>query len=311
MNGPLKFRTPVVISLLFICVFAAVLLRPSSGKAEPVNFNAERAFEDLKKQVNFGPRTPDSPGIHKTREYILSELARNGFTTGTQPFTARSELLGQMVEGVNLYGTYPPGKPVKYIFSAHYDTRPISDMVPVGPRRNLPVPGANDGASGVAVLLEVARALKADPPRDGVALVFFDLEDHGLPTAPEGFCQGSRFMAGNLPEPLKGFQAGVNLDMVADKELLLRIEGYSMQRAPDVAKAFWNAGLDHYPEVFSRQTMGPITDDHVPFLQAGFPYIDVIDLDYKYWHTPDDTPDKCSPDSLRAVGETVLRFLRR
>lgn len=310
----------IVISLSASCVFAAETttspvtsapMKQTPPSPTDTIFDGKRAYEHLVKQVEFGPRLPDSPGIEKTRAYILAHLETHGFSTGTQNFMGRSELLGRVVEGKNLYGVFPPGAQVKYLFSAHYDTRPAADMAPPGSGRNTPVPGANDGASGVAVLLELARVLQAHPPAEGVALVFFDLEDHGLPARPKGFCLGSRHMASQLPPELKGFKGGINLDMVGDRDLRLPVEGFSMRRAPELVKAFWDVGAGLYPQVFVKQVTPPVFDDHAPFQEAGFPYIDVIDFEYPFWHTPEDTPDKCSADSLEAVGRTVAEFLRR
>lgn len=275
----------------------------------PLNFNGEKALELLATQVDYGPRLPGAEGHKKTRELILNTLAENGFTTGVQSFAVTSPLLNKPVTGFNLYGIFPPGKKVKYLLSAHYDTRPYADQDLNPARQKDPVPGANDGASGVAVLLELARVIPSLNLPHGVGLAFFDLEDHGVPTEPSTFCLGSNYMAQNLP-PALDFELGINLDMVGDYDLKLPMEGYSLMRVgPEVTK-LWQLGNQLYPQVFLLKKGPSVFDDHMPFLMRGRKYIDVIDFEYPAWHTTDDTTDKVSPESLEAVGLTMQRFIQ-
>jgi hypothetical protein len=272
-------------------------------------FDGERAFVDLVRQVQAGPRVPGSPGLSATRELITSTLAANGWSVGLQDFRVESPLLKQEVDGQNIFGVYPKGAPVKYVVSAHYDTRPFADMDPDPAKRQQPVPGANDGASGVAALLELARVIPQAKPGHGIALVFFDIEDHGAPGNNMGFCLGSQHFANNTPESVQGFQFGINLDMVADIDLKLPMEGYSLTRAPKLTFDLWSKGNALYPEVWVKQRGPSIYDDHMPFLALGKQYIDVIDFDYAPWHTTADTTDKCSPESLDIVGDTIFTFI--
>ncbi len=272
-------------------------------------FSGERAFADLVKQVEAGPRLPGTAGLMATRGLIKEQLTQNGWDYQEQPFKVLSPLLNQQVDGLNIFGVYPKGKPVKYLVSAHYDTRPFADMDPDPAKRQDPVPGANDGASGVAVLLELARVLPQVNLQHGVALVFFDIEDHGAPGNSNGFCLGSQHFAANLPETVKDFQFGVNLDMIADADLVLPMEGYSLTKAPKLTFDLWKVGNQLYPSVWLKQRGPSIYDDHMPFLARGKQYIDVIDFDYKPWHTTQDTADKCSPRSLDIVGDVVASFI--
>ncbi|MGI8905144.1 MAG: M28 family peptidase [Candidatus Sumerlaeaceae bacterium] len=298
---------PIAICLLLSCGFAVG--QTTSTLSAPARFDGQRAFSDLILQCELGPRLPGSNAHQKTREHILSVLEHSGLTTGSQPFTANSQLLGKSIAGVNLYGTYPKAPSIKYLLSAHYDTRPFADQEKSPEKAAKPVPGANDGASGAAVLLEIARQLPKLNLPHSVGLVFFDLEDHGLPTDSNGFCLGSQFMAKQLPATLQ-FENGINVDMVGDADLRLPVEGHSMRRAPDLAKRFWDLGARLHPAIFVKQSGPPVHDDHIAFLELGKPYIDIIDFNYPSWHTLGDTVDKCSPESLQAVGDTLLEFIQ-
>lgn len=281
----------------------------STAKVDIPKFSGERAMIDLMRQVEGGPRLPDSPGMEATRQLIKNTLTEAGWEVHTQDFTAFSPQLQKTVPGQNIFAIYPKGTTATCIISAHYDTRPFADMDPDPARRQDPVPGANDGASGVAVLLELGRLIPQTQPTSGICLAFWDLEDHGASGNSNGFCLGSRYFASNLPAQVKDFQWGVNLDMVADIDMQLPMEGFSLSKAPKLTSAFWNLGHSLYPEVWTK-TRGPMVyDDHMPFLAIGRPYIDVIDFDYAPWHTTADTPDKCSPRSLEIVGDTTLIFI--
>jgi hypothetical protein len=276
-----------------------------------LKFDGARAMNLLIKQVEGGPRIPHHPGLELTRQLIRTELETHGFRVETQDFVKPSQVLGVDVAGINFIGLRPSksGR-IHTILSCHYCTRPIADMDPNPANRMLPVPGANDGASGVAVLLELARVLELAPVEEGVALVFFDLEDHGHARDPNGFALGSRFMAENLPISLDGFRRGINIDMIGDRDLRLPMEGFSGRLAPALTRMVWNVGAEMYPDIFQKIMGNPITDDHLPFLQAGHAYINIIDFDYPPWHTLQDTPDKCSAASLEAVGRVLEAILR-
>lgn len=281
----------------------------TTSATELPTFSGERAMNDLIRQVDGGPRLPNSPGIQTTRQLILKTLIDAGWEVHTQNFEAFSPQLQQTVPGQNIFAIYPKRTTATCIISAHYDTRPFADMDPDPARRQDPVPGANDGASGVAVLLELGRLIPQTSVDYGVCLAFWDLEDHGAQGNSSGFCLGSRYFASNLPLQVKDFQWGINLDMVGDLNLQLPMEGFSLSKAPKLTSALWDVGTKHYPEVWLRERGPMVYDDHMPFLSAGRDYINVIDMDYSPWHTVADTPDKCSAQSLEIVGDTVLRFI--
>jgi len=301
-------RRIAAIIVTFVC---AGLLPDATAVAatQPPRLNAERSWHYLCEQVNYGPRVPGSESIRKTRQLIIATLERNGFSTRTQTFRGFAPALQREVSGVNIIGIRPAGAQARFVISAHYDTRPIADNDPDPARRGQPIPGANDGASGVAILLGLADALAETPPPHGVALVFFDVEDCGMAKDPYGYCLGSRFMAQNLPEELENFALGINLDMVGKKNLRLPIEINSLRHAPDEVFALWEVGQIVAPSVFVNQKGREIYDDHVPFLERGKKFINVIDFDYPQWHTGADSIEHCDSQSLKAVGDTLLRFL--
>lgn len=292
-------------------IFLVILLlhRAWTHAAENPRIDEHRAWQFLTTQVSFGPRIPESAALQKTRALILETLSQSGFSTHTQTFRGYAPALGRIVSGTNIYGLIPPHGTAKVVFSAHYDTRPVADMERSAQRRSQPIPGANDGASGVAVLLSVAEALKNTTPPKCLALVFFDLEDSGVPSDPNGYCLGSQHMAANLPSELQAFEIGINIDMVGEKNLRLPMEVNSLRAVPEATRLFWQIGSQVAPHTFVNETGMPIYDDHMPFLQIGRRYINVIDFDYPQWHTLDDSVEQCSSKSLKAVGDTLLQFL--
>jgi Zn-dependent M28 family amino/carboxypeptidase len=228
--------------------------------------------------------------------------------TTHQSFRAYIPLIGKTVRLSNVIAIHQPDNPRKVMLSAHWDTRPVADHERDRARARLPILGANDGASGVAVLIELARVFQQHPPPVGVIFAFFDGEDSGQSREWKSYCLGSQYMANHLPAAWQ-FQKGVNLDMVGDRDLAIPIEGYSWKKARPLVLEVWEPALRLYPETFQSKRSPPIFDDHLPFLERGKPYINVIDFDYPHWHTLDDTEDKCSPESLERVGRVIARFV--
>jgi len=283
-------------------------------------FEGERAYEDVKKQVGFGPRIPGTVGHQRQIDWMAKELEDAGFKVEIWEggmFTPT--LTRQPVPVFNLIARWKPERSRRLFFSAHFDTRPYSD----GPNataaeRRMPVPGANDGGSGVAVVLEMARAIKAHPPENvGIFLVLHDTEDLGQPHSGQTRHPYSEFAVGaeRLADAWKSherFEAGVNLDLVGEREKPLFLkEQYSNTRNPQLVEEYWSIGLEYFPDVFSPEVQGIVTDDHVPYLVNDLPVINIIDLDFKEWHTPRDLPEAVSPDTLQKVGKTTLEFIHR
>ena len=269
----------------------------------PAAFDGDRALDLVRAQLDFGPRTPGSPGHAALQKWAEMELAAVGWQVEFQV----GEQDGQTFRNiVARRGGLSPQKPW-VILGAHYDTRFEADQDPVPERRIQPVPGANDGASGVAVLLELARSLPTTLEQD-VWIVLFDLEDNG------GFdgwdwILGSRGFAEGLPRLVgdRRPEAVVVIDMVGDADLNIHLERNS---DPVLSAQIWEtAGSLGFGQQFISQPKYAMTDDHQPFLRAGIPAVLLIDFDYPYWHTTADTLDKISADSLDAVGETLLAWL--
>jgi len=258
-------------------------------------FDGERALEDVYKQVSFGPRTPGSAAHADTVDYILEVLSENGWDSEVQ----ETSLMGHPIR--NVLGKRGTGEPW-LLLGAHYDSRLIADRDSDPSKATQPVPAANDGASGVAVLLELARVLPEDLPGE-IWLVFFDAEDNGRIPGWD-WILGSTAFANSLqayPDEV------IIVDMIGDADLTLYQEGNSDDA---LTEKIWTLAAElGYSDVFIPQVKHNILDDHIPFLTLGIPAVDIIDIDYAYYHTTDDTPDKVSTDSLKAVGDTLLAYL--
>lgn len=256
-------------------------------------FDGWRALADVERQVAFGPRTPGSAAHAQLLEWLRDELQKAGWQVEVQ----EGVYGGQLVRNLIAFRTSTP----RWLLGAHYDSRLVAERDPDPTRRTQPVPGANDGASGVAVLLELARVLPVDVP---VWLVFFDAEDQGNLPGWEQWSLGARYFVQEMKIRPEGV---IIVDMVGDVDLDLPMEANS-----DVAlrESIWQtAATLGYNKVFRPQIGYTVMDDHIPFLDAGIAAVDIIDLNYAFWHTTDDTPDKVSPDSLAMVGQTLLTWL--
>jgi len=263
---------------------------------EPVIFDGELAYEILLDQMEFGPRWPGSPGHTMVVDYIFDVLENQGWETEEQTFTY------QGLEGRNIIGRTNIGAGPVIILGAHYDTRKIADQT-AGSTDS--VPGAVDGASGVAVLLELARSLEVDEIENEIWLAFFDVEDQGSGGMPGfDYIVGSTYMAGNMTLTP---QAMVLVDMIGDADQQLYYEGNS---DPALRGILWQIAAElGYGDTFVRERRHVMLDDHIPFVNLGIPAVDIIDFDYPYWHTIEDTADKASADSLERVGRTLEVWL--
>jgi len=257
-------------------------------------FDGQQAYADVQTQVDFGTRVPGSDGHAKVQKWMREELESAGWQVEIQ----ESEALGHPIQ--NIVAKRGDASP-EIILGAHYDSRMFADNDPDPAKHSEPVPGANDGASGVAVLLELARVL----PDDSVPvwLVFFDAEDNGRIDGWDWILGSREFVRLNPVQP----RAVVVVDMIGDADLNIHKEWNSNPALTDeiwaVAASIENDG------VFLPNYKHSMTDDHTPFLQAGIPAVDIIDFDYPYWHTVQDTPDKVSAKSLQAVGETLQMWI--
>ena len=261
----------------------------------PIVFDGERAYEHVLAQMAFGPRPAGSDAIVETGDYIIEQLEAQGWDVETQEFTHRGVPIRNVIARHDM--GEPAGEPA-VLLGAHYDTRPVADMDKEDP--TAPVPGANDGASGVAVLLELARALEPADMDEPVWLAFFDAEDRGNLDGWD-FSVGGAYMAENLDAKPR---AMVLLDIVGDAQQQIY---YGATPTPRCRREiFAVAGASAWRPSFT-QPRWTIIDDHLPFIEAGIPAVDLIDFDLPYWHTTEDTADKVSAESLEKRGRVIER----
>jgi hypothetical protein len=270
---------------------------------EPL-FDGDNAYEYLIEQCEFGPRPPGSENLSLCREFITEELELQGWVTQLQNFTYLD------VECANVIATWSSEKSDYIILGAHYDTRPHADRDPDAANRTKPILGANDGASGVALLLELARILPENV-RSRIEIVLFDAEDSGGINGWD-WIQGSTYYVNQLTAEMKAnITAMILVDIVGDKNLRLLRESSSTDSLQNLV---WSIAEDlGHNDSFLDSPGGSILDDHRPFLSAGIPSLDIIQhAPFPwYWHTLEDTPDKCSAESLEIVGRVLEVFLVR
>ena len=280
------------------------------GSKSAVEFNGRTALTYVEKQMSFGPRIPNKPGHQLEADWLLTELRARADTVIVQEITHRLRN-GEVLHLRNFFARFRPEATERVLFLAHWDTRPMADKSANLARQRMPVPGANDGASGVAVLLGVADALKARPPASGVDLLFVDGEDYGDFADTSDVLIGSRWFAAHQPP---GYQPlfAVLFDMVGDKDLQIYQEGQSLAFAPEVVQRVWRVAAERgHDRQFIPSVRHTLTDDHVSLQKAGIHAIDVVDFDYPYWHTTDDTLDKVSAESLQIVGDVAVALVRQ
>ncbi len=258
-------------------------------------FNGDSAFRHIENLGDIGPRPPGTPAAEQGFAYIVEHLRPYVDSVDTQVFYYDGLVFR------NIIGHAGTGTP-RALLGTHWDTRPIAEKE----NPMLPVFGANDGSSGVAVLLELARSLKERGVDYPIDFVFFDGEDYGhLP-----LILGSKYFARALEDPAV-YAFGVVVDMVGDRDLEIYKERGSQTYAGDLVNEIWAVALELGEQTFRPDVKYELSDDHRPLNEVGIPTALIIDFDYPHWHTLSDTPDKCSPESLRAVGRVLSAFLDR
>jgi glutaminyl-peptide cyclotransferase len=284
----------LLIGMLFILVVGYYAASFATVEPARASFDGARALADVQTQVDFGPRIPGTDGHAQIREWMRTELESAGWVVEVH----ETDRLGHGI--YNIIAKRSDESP-QIILGAHYDTRIFADHDLDPAKQGEPVPGANDGASGVAVLLELARTLPDETAP--LWLVFFDAEDNGR---IEGWdwILGSRAFVEEIPmQP----RAVVIVDMIGDADLNIHLEKNSNAQ---IRSEIWvTAAALGYGDVFINTEKHSMLDDHTPFLEAGLPAVDIIDFDYKYWHTTEDTADKVSAESLQAVGDTLWHWI--
>ena len=275
-------------------------------------FSGERALSRVGELLADYPRALGDPARGAAIERLAGDLRAAGAETverlehtGADPWTGRSFAM------TTLLGHVRPDAPRRFVLASHFDTRPWAESDPEPQRREQPIPGANDGTSGVAVLLELAPLLAAQlPSRVGFTVILFDGEELGRPGGSDLYCAGSRALAGRLaagqPPRIPAAEFGIVLDMVGDRDLRIQPDRASLRHHAALVDRIWSIGQAHAGRAFDREPLATaLLDDHVPLTEGGIPSILLIDYDYPPWHTHTDTLDKLDARSLEAVGETL------
>ena len=272
--------------------------------SEQPQFDSYRAFMDLEKICSFGPRIADTESHLKAGEYIYNTMKETTDICRVQRFSVYDSVFNINRNMFNIIASYYPKSKNRIMLCAHWDSRPVSDMESDSGKMHLPVLGANDGASGTAVLMEMGRILKKYKPPVGVDIVFFDGEDYGSDEWLSGWFLGSMHFA----ERMGGYRPRLALliDMIGDADLQIYREVISEKYARDLNDYIWRIAEEQGAIAFVDSVKHAVSDDHVSLLSRGIKSIDIIDFDYPYWHTQQDTPDKCSAESLGEVGRVLV-----
>ncbi len=304
---------------------AAGTAAPTDTFVERGAFSGDSAMAYAAAQVAFGPRTPGSASHDDCTRWLASELSRLGADTVSILESQVVAWDGKTLPVKNIFAQFNPGNQNRVILLAHYDTRPWADQDNDTDRREQPIDGANDGASGVAVLLEIARNLGIERPDIGVDILLTDCEDYGMRSdvettgaSDESWCLGSKHFADNLPYKLTDRpRYGILLDMVGARGARFNREYLSAKLAPGpTAKVWAMARRLKLDDRFPMEIGGAVTDDHLPLIQAGIPVTDIIENASRStgsfpasWHTHDDNLDNLDPESMAAAGRVVLNVI--
>ena len=308
----------LVLALLAHVALPACDDAPAGPTPGSPSFDGDAAMELVRKQVAFGPRVPGTEGHADQLAWMMARLDSTAAEVVADTFTHVTTQSGDTLTLTNVLGRFAPQESRRILLLAHWDTRPTSDQAADSAGRATPVPGANDGASGTAVLLELAETLAASPPPLGVDILLVDGEDYG-PGVEDMLLGAKRYggvFSSDAPEVYGGARPvyGVLLDMVGDADPRFPVEGYSAQFANAVVRKVWGAAERlGFQDVFPNTVGQNLTDDHVPLIEAGLPTANVIDFTYgpgnAYWHTPDDVPENVSAETLGMVGAVVTELI--
>ena len=301
-----KYNSKLMLRSVKLVPFLSVLFLLCNLSNNPT-FDKDKAFRYLSEQCDFGPRNPGSSGHLKVKNYLLDKLNQSANLVNVQDFVYHDSASNLDLNLTNIIASFYPQNRKRILLAAHWDTRPFADEESDSTLWNEPILGANDGASGVAVLLEIANVLSKKEPKYGVDIVFFDCEDSGEEGKDNWWCIGSKYFASHLGEYRPEF--GILLDMIGDKNLKIYKEGYSAKYATKTVDLVWSKAKKLKLGCFVDSVKYALIDDHIALLEAGIPCVDLIDFDYPYWHTLSDTPDKCSAESLDKIGKLLIEVL--
>lgn len=291
-------------------------------RIEAPTFNADSAYAYIERQVAFGPRVPNTEAHQRCADYLAGELERHGAKVYVQE-AVLTAYNGEKLKAQNIIGAFQPEKSSRILLFAHWDSRPYADHDTDEANHRKPIDGADDGGSGVGVLLEIARQLHTKTPDMGIDIIFFDAEDYGTPKfvdeyKPDTWCLGSQFWAKNPHVPNYKAEFGILLDMVGSRSATFYKEGTSVQYAARYVEKVWATARElGYGKFFINAQGGTIVDDHQYVIQGlRIPCLDIINYDPDtrsgfgtYWHTQNDTMENIDRETLKAVGETVLSVI--
>lgn len=281
------------------------------------NFDADSAYSYVESLMAFGPRVPNTEAHRRSGDWLIAKLKSFGWEVSEQKDRVTA-FDGTPLEMRNIFARLNPGASERILLLAHWDCRPWADQDPDPSRRSSPVPGANDGASGVGVLLEIARQMRLDDSKAGVDILLVDAEDWGTDDNDDSWALGTQYFANNPPVGDYRPRGAILLDMVGSPDARFGYEYFSQQANSPLLEALWNnaASLGH-GDLFKKEYGGAVNDDHVPLIKAGIPAIDIIDYRYSpsyqgfdpVWHTTADDMKNISRKTLGAVGETVMSVI--
>jgi glutaminyl-peptide cyclotransferase len=279
-------------------------------------FNGENAYAQTKAQVDFGPRNPGSAGHALALSYLQNQLNRYADEVKLQSFSYAG--YNEELNLTNIIARYNPENRNRIMICAHWDTRPRSEHTKDSTKRDLPILGANDGASGCGVILELARILDSKKLNVGVDLVLLDGEDYGKENDLDNYCLGSKYYSVNIPDGIYP-RFAILLDMVGDKDAVFMKEAASVEYAPDIVNLIWDIASQLNASSFVPRKGESIYDDHIPLNQAGIKSIDIIDAELvgadtpierrNYWHSDRDTMENISAGTLQQVGSVLVTLL--
>lgn len=285
--------------------------------AEIPEFDQDFAYEQIEKQVSFGPRNPGSKGHMAALNYIQSELSKYTDDVVLQQFSYQG-YGNETLQLTNIIAKFNPQNIHRIIICAHWDTRPRAEEDKDINLQNKPILGANDGGSGVGIILELARLLKSNQITYGIDLILFDGEDYGKPNDLENYSLGAKYFAANLPQDYQPVFA-VLLDMVGDKDAIFPLEGNSRSYAPEVQSIIWSLANQIGAYKFINKKEEAIYDDHIALNESGIQTVDIIDLELigantqierrNYWHTQNDTMKNIGKNTLKQVGNVIAKLI--
>lgn len=281
-------------------IISILILSSCNVRASTV-FDGQNAYDILKKQCSFGPRVPGTLPHTQCVEYIKEYLEQYADTVYLQSFQRRVSYSDTIIEFKNIIARFRNGDNEEIMLASHYDSRPFSSV------EGKPTPGANDGASSTAVLMEIAKQMNDNKPNKNITLVFFDGEDAGRPNHPDEWFIGSKYYAEHFSRELPDIC--ILIDMIGDRDLAVYKEGFSEIFNSALNNKVFNIARQLGINTYHDQVGYFVQDDHIPLNNVGFKCIDLIDWHYDYWHTPEDTPDKCSPSSLQDIGDILMEII--